>query len=150
MFHKITNLVLLEDYVLLVGFKEGVWKRLDLKPLMKKYPAFLQLKENSLYQKGKIDLGGFGVVWNEDVDLSAEGIFEQGEETAHEISSIKNMFAEYLKELREKNTLSQNDLSRLSGVSQSTIARIEKGDIDPTLTTAEKLLSPFGVTLSIS
>lgn len=116
---------------------------------MDKHPAFLALKDEALFEKGKIDIGGFGIVWNDQLDISSEAIYEQGEKVTEEYSSLMFNFSVYLKELRAKNNLSQNDLSHISGVAQSTIARIENGDIDPSLRTVERILGPFGLSLSI-
>ena len=79
MFHKITSLATLPDFVLLVGFQDGEYKQFDLKPYIEKYPPFRSLKDiNGLYEQAKIDVGGFGIVWNDDLDVSAEGIYEKG------------------------------------------------------------------------
>ena len=79
MFHKITSLATLPDYILLVGFANGEFKQFDLKPLMDKYPPFATLKDvDGLYEQAKIDAGGYGIVWNDDLDISAEGIYEKG------------------------------------------------------------------------
>ena len=43
MYYKITSLVALDDYILLLGFSNGEYKKFDLKPLMKKYPVFIDL-----------------------------------------------------------------------------------------------------------
>lgn len=43
--------------------------------------------------------------------------------------------------LRKKAGLTQKRLAQESGVSQSLIARIEKGDIDTRMSTAERILS---------
>lgn len=149
MFHKIKKLIKLDDYILLVGFADGEWRSFDLKPLMKKYPQFSLLKENNLYKQGKIDLGGFGIVWNDELDISAEGIYEQGKKAGESYSLELMDIAEYIKTIRTTNYLSQKDLSHLSGVSQSTIARIENKDIDPSVGTINRLLAPFGKSLSI-
>ncbi len=45
MFHKITSLATLPDYILLVGFANGEFKQFDLKPLINKYPPFATLKD---------------------------------------------------------------------------------------------------------
>ncbi len=45
MFHKITSLATLPDYILLVGFANGEYKPFDLKPLMDKYPPFATSKD---------------------------------------------------------------------------------------------------------
>lgn len=150
MFNKIVNLILMDNHIMLCGFKNHEWRRLDLKPLINKYPPFKVLKKDDFYKKGKIDLGGFGVIWNDDIDISSDAIFEQGEKVSEICLKPTIDISAYLKELRNKSHLSQNDLSHLSGVSQSTIARIEKGEIDPTLGTVKKIIAPFGLKLVIS
>ena len=79
MFHKITSLATLPDYILLVGFANGEFKQFDLKPLINKYPPFVTLKDvDGLYEQAAIDAGGYGIVWNDDLDIAAEGIYEKG------------------------------------------------------------------------
>ena len=63
MYYKITSLVALDDYILLLGFSNGEYKKFDLKPLMKKYPVFKDLETiPNLYKQVKIDIGGYGIV----------------------------------------------------------------------------------------
>ena len=46
---------------------------------MSKYKALETLQTvPGLYEQAKIDDGGYGVIWNDDVDLSADGIYENG------------------------------------------------------------------------
>jgi len=52
-------------------------------------------------------------------------------------------------EAREKRGLTQKALADLCGVKQPFIARIEKGDTDPQITTLLKILQPLGYTLTI-
>ena len=79
MFVKITSIATLPDFVLLAGFSTGEFKQFDVKPLIQKYPPFKALTEvNGLYEQAKIDVGGYGIVWNDDLDLSADGLYEQG------------------------------------------------------------------------
>ena len=47
---------------------------------------------------------------------------------------------EDIKKLRKKVGLTQTELAKLAGVSQSLIARIEKGTVDPRLSTLKKIL----------
>ena len=78
MFHKIKNIFPLEDYKLLVQFVSGVTKIYDVKPLFKWKEAFNTLKENGLFYDVSIDIGGNGIVWNDDVDLSCDELWENG------------------------------------------------------------------------
>ena len=79
MIHKIIFFAAQPDSILLVGFANGERKQFDLKPLMDKYPPFAMLRSvEGLYKQARIDTGGYGIVWNDDLDISSEGIYEQG------------------------------------------------------------------------
>lgn len=79
MFIKITSLKTMPNYILLVGFSTGEYKKFDIKPLIEKYEHFKMLSNiNGLYEQAKIDIGGYGVVWNDNLDLSADGLYEKG------------------------------------------------------------------------
>ena len=60
---------------------------------------------------------------------------------------MKNNFAEVLKSLRIDNNLSQTGLSQAVGISQSIIARWEKGERVPTLDNLIILSKYFGCTI---
>ena len=72
--------------------------------------------------------------------------------TAAEIEE-NNLQAKLLCELidaRQKKGISQRELEALSGVNQTSIARIESGVTNnPTLETLFKLLTPLGMTIKI-
>jgi len=53
-----------------------------------------------------------------------------------------------IKEQRKKLSLSLNKLSRLSSVSVSHLARIERGERSPSLQTMQKIAEPLGFDLS--
>ncbi|MDR0852953.1 MAG: helix-turn-helix transcriptional regulator [Clostridiales Family XIII bacterium] len=52
-------------------------------------------------------------------------------------------------EARRKENLSQRKLEELTGVSHSTINRLENGDTSPSVSTLLKVLIPLGKTLKI-
>jgi len=79
LFHKIKNITPLDDYVLLAHFVDGSDRTYDLKPLINDHEAFQTLKNTpGLYRLVKVDTGGYGIVWNEDIDLDAEEIWVNG------------------------------------------------------------------------
>ena len=153
MFHKITSLATLPDYILLVGFANGEFKQFDLKPLINKYPPFATLKDvGGLYEQAAIDAGGYGIVWNDDLDIAAEGIYEKGIPCApqDDIEKYRQSLLAELVKARQNAGLSQKQLEILSGIAQPCIARTEKGTTDPKLSTLLKMLEPLGLTLSIT
>ena len=153
MFAKITSLATLNDYVLLVGFATGEYKQFNLKPIIEKFKPFKALVEvDGLYELAKIDVGGYGIVWNDDLDLSADAVYERGTvcDVSDNVEEFKKLLIENLISARKKAKLSQKQLESLSAVAQPCIARIESGSTDPQLSTVLKLLKPLGLTLSIT
>ena len=79
MFHKIKNVFALPEYKLSVQFSEGVTKIYDVKPLFEKIPLFAKLKDNLAdFACVSVDVGGYGIVWNDDLDLSCDELWENG------------------------------------------------------------------------
>lgn len=79
MFHKIKNVSALPDYKLSVQFSEGITKIYDVKPLFEKLPVFAALQDNnSDFYAVSVDVGGYGIVWNDDLDLSCDELWENG------------------------------------------------------------------------
>lgn len=82
-------------------------------------------------------------VWDSDYEkrfFTAEEI----EENALQAKLIGELIS-----ARESQGMTQRDLERVSGVTQSAIARLEKGVSSPTLDTVFKILIPLGKTLTI-
>ena len=79
MFNKVKNVFTLEDYKLLVQFCVGVTKVYDVKPLFEWKDVFKTLKENNLFYGVYVDVGGYGIVWNDYVDLSCDELWDKGE-----------------------------------------------------------------------
>ena len=80
MFHKIKSVTPLADHVLSVQFSEGVTKRYDVKSLFDKYPMFLPLKDDpALFSSVEVDVGGYGIVWNDDIAIACDELFYNGE-----------------------------------------------------------------------
>ncbi len=80
MFHKIKDIQVLPEHKLNIHFVEGLRKIYDVNALSKKYPIFKQLTENDeLFNSVKVDVGGYAIVWNDDLDLSCDELWENGE-----------------------------------------------------------------------
>lgn len=80
MFHKIKNVSPLPEYKLSVQFSEGVTKIYDVKPLFSKIPAFQSLEINNDFCGVYVDIGGYGIIWNDELDLSCDELWDNGVE----------------------------------------------------------------------
>lgn len=79
MFNKIKSVQTLEDYMLLITFENGVQKYYDIKPLCQKWKIFKDLIITpNLFKNVQVDTGGYGIYWNDDIDLSCNELWENG------------------------------------------------------------------------
>ena len=78
LFHKVKSVIALNDFKMIVIFAEGITKIYDVKPLFEKFNIFNELKENGLFYECVVDVGGYGVSWNDEIDLSCDELFING------------------------------------------------------------------------
>jgi len=71
----------LEDKRLFVRFVNGVEKIYDCNQLLH-LEMFRSLKNEAFFKSVKVDTGGYGVSWNDDVDLSEYELWVNGKEPA--------------------------------------------------------------------
>ncbi len=59
--------------------REWATKNKNVTPLFEKWKAFKALSTiKGLVEQVKVDRGGFGISWNDDIDLSCNGLWENG------------------------------------------------------------------------
>ena len=62
---------------LLVRFENGVEKIYDCAPILSR-PQFNLLKTPAFFRAVRVDAGGYGVSWNDDMDLSEYELWTNG------------------------------------------------------------------------
>jgi hypothetical protein len=78
-FNKVKEVQPLPDYGLLVSFITGEKKRYDVKPLFDKWEPFKALVfTRGLFEQVIVDVGGFGIRWNDNIDLSCDELYVNG------------------------------------------------------------------------
>ena len=81
MFYKVKAVRPLPDYFLSVLFESGAHKRYDVKPLFDRWESFQALATvKGLFDQVSVDAGGYGVSWNDDIDLSCDELYHNGVE----------------------------------------------------------------------
>ena len=79
MFHKVKNVFPLPEFKLSVQFSEGVTKIYDVKKLFEKIPVFAEFKDKPQeFFCVHVDVGGYGIVWNDELDLSCDELWNNG------------------------------------------------------------------------
>ena len=150
MTHKIVSVKPMENFVLLVGFQNGIEKTYDMRTL---YPVFPQFKvfENDvdLFNRVQVDMGGYGISWNDDLDLDAEDIWEDGIEVSKKEVDVVDLLAENLIRARDIVGMTQKQLSESTGIYQADISKIERGLANPSLSTLKRLADGMGLKLRI-
>lgn len=117
MFHKIKSAVATERYVLVVSFAEGTTKRYDVGQLTGTIPAFSYFEKNpEAFYDVTVDTGGYGVIWNDDLDLACEELWENG-------TTLHTMF---------DGLVALSDATQAWGLSESTLRKaIARGRLVP-------------------
>lgn len=107
MFHKVKSVSALPGYRLSVQFSEGATKIYDVSPLLGSIPAFGALRDEKLFSEAHVDVGGYGIVWNDDLDLACDELWENGK-------TVKTPF---------DDLIALSDATLLWGLSESTLRK---------------------------
>lgn len=77
MFHKAEKLIFREGTSFDLLFQDGITKHYDISILFEKYPQLKALTDRKLFLQGKL-MGGYGIMWNDELDIETETIYEEG------------------------------------------------------------------------
>ena len=149
MFHKAIDLQFMDGTVLEMKFQDGLVKQFDLSALFGKYPPLRALEDRELFLSGRLS-GAYGVIWNDDLDLEVETVYEEGQTVRKEKPAASLLVAQAVASARAQSGLSQQQLAALTGIDQADLSRIERGISNPSVSTLERIATALGGDLSIS
>lgn len=153
MTHRIKNVKPLDNYVISVVFQNGVVKEYDMRKLYPIFPQFKEFETNKyLFEDVKVDVGGYGISWNDELDLDAEEIWEEGTEVKRIEESdldLNSLLALNLVQTRDRTGMTQKQLAETTGIYQADISKIERGLANPSLSTLQRLADGLGAKLKI-
>ena len=134
------KLVLKEGTTFDLYFSDGYVKRYDILSLSKKFPQLLALKDRSLFLQGRL-LGWGGVIWNDELDVSSETVYEDGMDVTNEYDDVECVTIGYkIKEARLEQELTQEELAKKVGIDQSDLSKIEKGNANPSIKMISRIM----------
>jgi hypothetical protein len=73
----IKSVKVLKNDNLLVEFSNQEYRLYNMTPLLSK-EMFVPLKNPALFKKVRVDVGGYAVAWNEEIDLSEYELWTHG------------------------------------------------------------------------
>ena len=74
---KIKYVEALNNYRLFIIFENGKIKIYSLKNLLKE-PVFSSLKNETLFYQAKKEENGYGIIWNDEIDISEYEVWKNG------------------------------------------------------------------------
>ncbi|MFP4123594.1 DUF2442 domain-containing protein [Coleofasciculus sp.] len=74
---KICQAKAINDHTLLIEFTNQEFKKYDIINLLEN-PQFAPLRQPAFFKNFKVEQGGYGIVWNEDIDLSEYELWKNG------------------------------------------------------------------------
>lgn len=149
MFHRAIQLKYGEGTTLELAFQDGKIKRYDMSVLFGKYPQLEALKDRELFLSGKL-LGTYGIAWNDDLDIEAETIYEDGETIREGKPAAFVIVGNAVAAARARKGLSQKELSDLTGIDQSDLSKIERGIANPSVNTLNRIAQALDAQLNVS
>jgi hypothetical protein len=79
MFHRLQSVEPLHDLIIRARFENGETRLYDMDAVRRAHPQFDSLAEvHGLFQLVRVDPGGFGASWNDELDISCEEIYMGG------------------------------------------------------------------------
>lgn len=151
MTHRIKEVESKENFMIEAVFFNGQIVQYDVKSLFLVFPQFQMLEDNQeLFKNVKVDQGGYGISWNDELDLDAETIWEDGILIEMQIpSDINHLLAYKLTLERERANMTQKELAEKTGIYQADISKLERGIGNPSVSTLKRLADGLGLDLQI-
>lgn len=66
------------DYTLIITFDNGQVKKYNMQPLIAR-PPFDILRDPIIFSMVRVDAGGYGISWSDELDLSEYELWKNGE-----------------------------------------------------------------------
>ena len=150
MMHKIKSVITKNDLIISATFFDGTVKEYSVDRLFNIYPQLKELENRELFNSVQVDAGGYGVSWNDDLELDAETIWEDGIEIGKDTVDIMSKLAARLTEARNRIGITQKQLAEKTGIYQADISKIERGLSNPSISTLQRLAEGMGLQIEVS
>lgn len=130
-------------------FSDGVTKEYNVTKYGPEYPDYEKLNEPSFFEKAKL-LSHCTIYFSDEVDIDSNTVYLDGKTVESEEKAFQIIMGYELKQARLSKFLSQDQLSKLTGIKQGDISKLEKGLMNPSIKTIKRITDALGKKLTIS
>ena len=148
MYKEMVKLYKLEFPYIKVLFSDGISKKYDVTKYAPQCSNYKKLEDINFFNKGKL-VDPIYIYYSDEVDLDSNTIYSDGEVVPSEENTYQILLGYELKQARLSMHLSQEQLSKLTGIKQGDISKLEKGLMNPSLKTIKRITDACGKKLSI-
>lgn len=143
------KLYLDEGTSLRVLFMDGSTKKYDMEEAIKDVSQLSKLRDRSIFLKGRLTMGA--IVWNDELDIAIEEIYENGKTVSND-DKRKELYVlgAQIYVLRNSKFMSQQKLSKLTGIDQSDISKLERGELNPSILLIKRIAKALDSDLQIN
>ena len=152
MVHRIEDIKVLPNFIIEARFFGGEIKQYDVTNLFDQFPQFCIFKSNpSLFERVQVDVGGYGISWNDELDLDADVIWDNGVlMEVYKDTNINRLIAYQFTLARQRANFTQKQLAEKTGIHQAEISKIERGIGNPSIQTLQRLADGLGIELVVT
>ena len=137
-FHRAIGIEFKEGVVVEATFQDGKVIQYDMAELYGKYPQLRALEDRELFTSG-YTVGGYGVVWNDDLDIEMETIYQEGTTVRRVEPAHYVVLGEAVWAARAEKDITRKELGKIVGVDPEVIHDLEKGIAKPPDSIMKKL-----------
>lgn len=84
MFHRIKKIEALSNKILKINFENNEVKYYDMKKVIGKIKEFEVLKNEIIFNNAQVDIGGYAIIWSDDLDIDCEELYKNGTQSLEE------------------------------------------------------------------
>lgn len=136
MHNRISKVEVVGDYCIRCSFYSGDVREYDV--------SLLDDCPKKDFDKVRIANNGDCLKWGKEFELLAEEIWQDSVIIERNYPEAKYQFAILLSYYRELNKMTQKDIEKITGISQSDISRFERGEANPSLDTLNRIANSIG------
>ena len=151
MYNRLTSISFEENLIIMAKFNDGKIVSYNIRQLYDQFPIFKELENDPLlFNNGIIAPGGCGIIFNDEIDIACEELYENGTLISQEKVEDLNLQIGNLFSLeREKKGITQSELAKITNIHQAEISKIERGIGNPSIKTLERLAEGLGLKLEL-